>query len=242
MSNHARNSGFRFRAPVVIALALSGFVGLALSATGPGSQDDVNHYIGAAKCKNCHNSEASGDQYGVWEKAKHSSAWKLLATDAAKEAGAKLGVAEPQKSEHCLKCHVTGYGQPAEMFKKGFEPELGVQCETCHGPGEKHMRARFRAAMMEAEPAEGETPAFVKVPEGEIDAHPDRKVCYGCHNSESPSFKAFCFYERVNKIRHLDPRRPRTAEERAALLVCGCGDTCACVHECAEGCGVPPKE
>jgi hypothetical protein len=105
------------------------------------------------------------------------------------------------------------------------------------------MKARFRAAMEEEELPEGQVAKYVKVPEGEIITTPTQEVCAGCHNKQSPSFKNFCFYERIAKVRHLDPRKPRTKEERAAMLVCGCGDSCACVDACPEdGCGVPPEE
>lgn len=244
MTKRAWSSDPRFRLPVVVAAAVLGLVGLALASSTPGAQDPKpNRYIGSAKCKNCHQFEGGGAQYAAWEEAKHASAYEVLASDEAKRVGAELGIADPQQSDQCLKCHVTGHGEPAEIFKKGFDLTLGVQCETCHGPGENHMRARFRAAAMEEDLPEGQVPPYVKVPDGEIITTPSREVCYGCHNSESPSFKAFCFHERVSKIRHLDPRKPRTPEQRAALMVCGCGDACACVHECPDdGCGVPAKD
>jgi len=219
-------------------------IGLALAANSPeAATPRPNRYIGTAKCKNCHKSEDGGNQYGVWKKSKHASAYELLGTEKAKKVGKEHGVAEPQKSEKCLKCHVTAYGEPKEIFKKGFDITKGVQCENCHGPGENHMRARFRAAAEEEDVPEGQVAPYTQVPEGEIISAPTRKVCYSCHNKQSPSFKNFCFYERMAKIRHLDPRKPRTKEERAAMLVCGCGDSCGCVDSCPEGgCGVPPKQ
>ncbi|MCB9915565.1 MAG: cytochrome c family protein [Planctomycetes bacterium] len=225
------------------AIALLSTLGLTLANSGAATgQEKINHYIGAGKCMNCHQADASGNQYAKWQDSKHSHAFEVLGTDEAKRVGKELGIEDPQKSEKCVRCHSTGFGLSEDHFKKGFDAQAGVQCETCHGPGEDHMRARFRAAAMEEERPEGEVAPYMKVPEGEIIVTPAKEVCYGCHNEQSPSFKNFCYYERIDKIRHLDPRKPRTDAEKAALLVCGCGDGCTCKHECAEGCGVPPKK
>lgn len=220
-------------------LLVAGGLGLLTSGAGQaGAKAKPNRYIGAEKCKNCHGAENTGDQFGAWTRMKHSEAFALLASDEAKTLGAPLDVAEPQKSPKCLKCHVTAYEKPKEEIKKGFKPELGVQCETCHGPGEAHMKARFAAALAAGS---GER-TWVAVPEDEIIRKPTVETCLGCHNEESPGFKAFCFNERMSKIRHINPTKPRTAEEKAALLVCGCGEACTCKHGSIEGCGVPPRE
>jgi len=233
----------RRRAGLLAVLLVSlGGLGLALNNT---AQDTAkpNRYIGAAKCKNCHSFEAAGDQYGAWEKSKHSTAWRRLAEAPAKEAAAKLGIDDPQKSERCLKCHTTAFDAPKERIKKGFDMEQGVQCETCHGPGEQHMKARFAAAAMEEEPEEGVVAKYVRIPTDEMIFSPPMKTCLGCHNDESPSFKPFCFYERVPEIRHINPLKPRTPSELDALLVCGCKEPCGCVNGCPEGgCGIPPSK
>jgi DnaJ-class molecular chaperone len=169
----------------------------------------TNKYIGVEKCKNCHQSEASGNQYGHWQQAGHSKAFEALASDAAKAAGKERGVEDPQKSEKCLKCHVTAFGVPAEGIKKGFRVENGVQCESCHGPGEQHMKARFASA---ASASAGGNAARVELPAGEIVAKVEMKACLVCHNEESPTFKPFCFKERWAKIGHFDPRKPRPAD------------------------------
>jgi hypothetical protein len=31
------------------------------------------------------------------------------------------------------------FGEPEDNLAKGFKAEMGVQCESCHGPGETHM-------------------------------------------------------------------------------------------------------
>lgn len=206
----------------------------------------ANQYIGSKKCQNCHDAEASGNQWGVWLEAGHSHAIEALSSDEAKAVAAKLGIADAAKSEQCLRCHVTGFGLPEKQFKKSFKAADGVGCESCHGPGNDHARARFRAANEEDDEDEGfgdeeEEASYTELPEGEIGMHITRELCVECHNSDSPTYKPFCFYERVEAVRHINPLKPRTAAEKAALLVCGCGETCACDHDCVEECAVPPK-
>jgi hypothetical protein len=198
------------------ALALLCILGFASAAPRSARQEGtVNRYIGADKCKNCHQSDAAGNPYAHWQKAGHSRAFEVLASDAAMAAAKARGIEEPQKDGRCLKCHVTALGVPAEALKKGFDATKGVQCETCHGPGEQHMKARFAAAAQGgAEPG-----AVQAIPAGEIVAKVDEQTCRACHNEESPTYKPFCFKERLAAIAHFDPRKPRPAEERVS---CSC--------------------
>jgi hypothetical protein len=241
MRNRVLASAMAAVAMVALVLAQSGTTAKSEPASGKAS---ANKYIGADKCKNCHQSEASGNPYGVWQKAAHSKAFENLASDKAKEIAKQKGIEDPQKSDQCLRCHTTAFGAAAEMIKKGFDAKLGVQCESCHGPGEAHLKARFAAAAKGGGDegfggdAQGKA-AWQEIPAGEIITGIDQKTCLACHNQESPTFKPFCFYERAAKFAHTDPRKPDAAEER---LVCGC-EKCECAHGCEEGkCGVPEKK
>jgi len=209
-----------------LGLVAAGSIDPAPSPAAPGASTvAANKYVGAAKCKNCHKADAGGNQFAAWEATPHSKAFEKLGSPEAKEAGAKLGVDDPQKSDKCLKCHVTAFGVPAEEIASGFKPEMGVQCESCHGPGETHMKARFAAA---AKAKDGEK---VVVAEGEIITNPPQATCLGCHNKESPTFKSFCFVKYEPKIRHLDPRRPVSDERKAAMeATCKCADDHTCTH------------
>jgi len=182
-----------------------------------------NRYIGVKGCKNCHKTEAKGAAYKKWEKNKHAKAWETLASAEAKKLGAKLGVTDPQTSPKCLKCHVTGYGEKKKQFKRSFDIKRGVQCETCHGPGERHAKARFKAASKQ----KGGGDKRLKIPDDEIITQPPVKTCLNCHSKESPSFKPFCFKKMRKEISHQDPRIKRTAEQIKALE-CKCGDDCKC--------------
>ncbi|MBI4576728.1 MAG: hypothetical protein HY722_10740, partial [Planctomycetes bacterium] len=190
-------------------------------------------YVGADKCGLCHKAEAKGNQLGKWAAMDMARAYERLASPEARELGKTRGVAEPQKDPRCLQCHTTGHGLPAERFAPGFDAKKGVQCESCHGPGEKHVRARMAAAFEEEEEDAGP----VEIPAGEIQ-RPTAPICLGCHNEESPGFKPFCFKWAASAILHMDPRRERSEEELAPFR-CSAGEGCTCCRqaECsASGC------
>jgi nitrate/TMAO reductase-like tetraheme cytochrome c subunit len=79
-------------------------------------------YVGVDKCKTCHPS-----QYKDYTERKFSKAWQVL-----KMRGR-------DKDPDCVKCHVTGYGQPSGFVSEEATPHLRYkQCEACHGPGSIH--------------------------------------------------------------------------------------------------------
>ena len=220
---------------MLVLATVAGLVALSAMAPGPeqgatpaASQEKPSRFIGAAKCKSCHGKEETGDQYGKWQSEAHSKAYEVLGTARAKEVGAAKGIADPQKSEECLRCHVTAHGAPAEAIQKGFDPKLGVQCESCHGPGERHLLARFREAKSAGE-------GYPDIPAGEIVSATPVATCQGCHNPESPTYKPFCPHERLAEIRHLNPKKPRTPDELAALTAAPCPCEAGCVCKSPEG-------
>ncbi|MHC4970928.1 MAG: multiheme c-type cytochrome [Planctomycetota bacterium] len=88
-------------------------------------------YVGAKSCRMCH-----AKQHRGWRKMKHAQAWENL------PAAFRAADKKDEKGRACISCHVTGYGKPG-----GFESAdksthlLGVQCESCHGPGSLHKAA-----------------------------------------------------------------------------------------------------
>jgi hypothetical protein len=148
-------------------------------------------FIGATKCKTCHNSPAKGEQFKKWTESKHSKAFETLATPAAKEVGTTAGVDNPQTSEKCLVCHVTGAAAKAEMKEATFNQTEGVGCEACHGAGSDYKDMKTMKSK-EASVAAG------------LVAEP-QKACVGCHNEKSPTFKGFKFEEMWPKIAHNYP-------------------------------------
>jgi hypothetical protein len=186
----------------VVILIVAGAVSLVF-AQAAGAK-----YVGVDKCKNCHSSDKKGNQYAKWKTEDHAKAYEKLAEPAAKEAGKKLGVDDPQKSDKCLKCHTTAAGVPKDQLEASFKPEE-VQCEACHGPGGNHVKARL-AASAEGGDALGEKGAEgpAKLGAGEI-LIPTADTCTKCHQKESPTFKSFNFDEMKKKIAHPDPRKAK---------------------------------
>lgn len=256
MNLHRSNRGRASLAAALLACALglpllaanvSSATATAAPSVAEPAQAKTNRYIGAQKCKSCHADKASGDQFAAWQGMKHSHAWERLASEEAKQVGKAKGIDDPQKADACLKCHVTAFGVPKEQLDKSFDMKAGVQCETCHGPGEQHMKARVAAAGDEEDEEgfgdEKAAPKYAKLPAGEIIVSPPMSTCLACHNEESPSFRPFCFHRANAEVRHLNPLKPRTPEERAAILACGEGEKCTC-KKGDDGCkcGVPdPK-
>jgi hypothetical protein len=154
-------------------------------------------YVGAAKCaKMCHKSAKQGEQLPIWEKSKHADAYKALATPAALETAKKAGVTgDPQKSDKCLKCHVTGFSADAKLKEATYSIEEGVGCEACHGPGKDYAKLSIMKDKKQALAA------------GLI--VPDEKVCVKCHNQDSPNYKPFNFAEMAKKIAHPIPKETK---------------------------------
>jgi hypothetical protein len=147
-------------------------------------------YIGADKCKMCHNKPATGEQYNKWLKDPHSQSMKSLSSQASLDYAKKNGIADPAKEAKCLKCHST-YEKAGAALRGGILAEEGVSCESCHGPGSGY-----------------KSPAIMKNQEQALKTGlilPDKTVCLGCHNKENPFFKEFNFETAAAKIAHPDP-------------------------------------
>jgi Cytochrome c554 and c-prime len=154
----------------------------------------AHKYVGVTMCSMCHKTEKQGNQYGVWKASKHAEAYTVLESAKANEIAKSKGLTKPAaESPECLKCHTTAYGVDASLLMKSFNPKDGVQCETCHGPGSDY---KSFTIMKDHDKA---------VAAGLIEVKNDPKLCEGCHNSESPTFKGFNYKEQWEKIKHPVP-------------------------------------
>ncbi len=179
---------------IVAIVMIAGLALLLLAVLGAAQEEKVEHqYVGAAKCKTCHKSEAKGAQYIKWTESKHSKAYEALASEEAIAIGKKLDVDNPQTSDQCLVCHVTAFSVPAEVKAESFDQTEGVGCESCHGAGSAYKKMKI---MKDREAA---------VAAGLI--IPDEKLCVGCHNEESPSVEEFSFEEASKAIAHPKPKK-----------------------------------
>lgn len=110
--------------------------------------------VGAAACQTCHEPE-----HASWAMSSHATAMNALVKD------------DKRSDPACVRCHATARRSgppPAEL--SGYHLLDGVGCESCHGPGERHVAAPT------AENIEGlgeDCPVCV------IEA-----VCTSCHNRE----------------------------------------------------------
>jgi hypothetical protein len=156
-------------------------------------------YVGAQKCKMCHDKKEETQQFSIWQNSAHSKAYETLASDRAKELALKKGVeGNPQKTKECLECHVTGYGLDSTAFAESFKMEDGVQCESCHGPGSEYKSIKIMSKSKYTEQREAQHELALKA--GLV--VPDEKTCLKCHNDRSPAFKGFDFKTSYEKIKH----------------------------------------
>ncbi|MCK4993004.1 MAG: hypothetical protein KAS29_21045 [Bacteroidales bacterium] len=135
-------------------------------------------YIGASKCKMCHNKPDKGEQYNIWAAGPHAKAMESLS-------------AEEAKDPKCLKCHST-VGHIDASLVASIKVEEGVSCESCHGPGSAYKGASIMKSQE------------LSLAKGLI--LPAEAVCVTCHNEESPDFKGFDYAEYSAKIAHPNPK------------------------------------
>ncbi len=134
-------------------------------------------YVGAAKCKMCHNKTSTGAQYKIWAASKHAHAMEALKGDEA-------------KNPKCLKCHSTAGGADEDLIATITVKE-GVSCESCHGPGSAY---KSNTVMKDINKAKAKGLIM-----------PNKETCLKCHNSESPNYKGFNYDEYFKKIAHPIP-------------------------------------
>lgn len=137
-------------------------------------------YVGSAKCKMCHRTEAQGQQFPIWEGSAHAKTFEQLSTDA----GKALAADAPDNAE-CLKCH----GPLAE-----FKAE-GVTCEVCHGPGSDY---KSMSVMKDHDDAVAKGLKEYGSPEA------IKAQCATCHEN-NPHDKPFDFDAAWAKIKHAKP-------------------------------------
>ncbi|MFQ5511014.1 MAG: multiheme c-type cytochrome [Candidatus Krumholzibacteriia bacterium] len=180
-------------------------VGIALGAclfacsSSSRAEEAQRMFVGTAKCKMCHKTPAQGEQYGIWEKGPHAKAYESLASEKAMEVAKKKGIADPQKADECLKCHVTAHGVDEKYLGTKYTATDGVGCESCHGAGNDYKKKKTMIAALKGEIE----PASVGL------VIPDEKTCVKCHNEESPFYQEFDFEKMAAKISHKMPEERR---------------------------------
>jgi len=161
-------------------------------------------YVGISKCKMCHNTPKRGKIYDKWAATKHAAAYTTLASKESKTLAKKMNITDPQKSEKCLVCHVTGYEASAKLKGKKYSMEEGVTCEACHGPAGDYVTSHIKKDNKKQATADGLTMPTEKL---------SKELCVKCHNKKSPTYQEFKYKEAIKLVEHHKP----TAEELKKL-------------------------
>jgi hypothetical protein len=134
-------------------------------------------YVGSDACRSCHEAE-----YATWSKGPHAKALAALASKG------------KQDDQSCLTCHTTAYGRKGG-FPRGAppagHPDLArVGCESCHGPGGRHVGKDA--------PRRG---TIVSLGD-KCDSCVVLQICGSCHDeANDPGFE-FEVQAKIDRIRH----------------------------------------
>lgn len=110
-------------------------------------------YAGSAACAPCH-----ADAARIHAASRHAHAFQALVAKGY------------QHDPDCLRCHVVGLGEGG--YRRGASIFAEVGCESCHGPGQDHVRA-----------ASAGRPGDARLPQL------SPASCVGCHDADnSPHF------------------------------------------------------
>ena len=105
-------------------LSLISLVGMLVFFIHSGLAQERQTYVGVERCRPCHLSK-----YEAYKDRRYAGTWRVLEM---------LG---RQRDPECIKCHVTGFGEPGGFVSAEATPHLKhKQCEACHGPGSLHAR------------------------------------------------------------------------------------------------------
>lgn len=151
-------------------------------------------FVGSAACARCHEGI-----YQSWRATPHAQALRTLRR------------LEYAHDPECLTCHVQGptrlpdgrFTWPTSGFTDPDESAHlgGVGCESCHGPGSRHVEEPWSKAPFAAG--------------GPMRRHPGREGCMTCHDAENSVGFRDTYAERLPKVDHRSvPRDRRTHEPR----------------------------
>jgi peroxiredoxin len=178
---HSLRFDFAERLPLISHAANAQYTALSLderrallAARGarPRTLFEPAEYVGSERCQSCHPAE-----HARWQASPHARALARIE-----------GPAEPAKRD-CLACHTTGFEQPGG-FPSGGGPLENVGCESCHGPGSRHVA--------EGAPRTGNVLRLTE----KCGSCVILKVCGACHDAENDPRFEFEVEEHIDRIRH----------------------------------------
>jgi hypothetical protein len=136
-------------------------------------------YVGSAECGRCHK-----EAFKIWAATDHAKAYATL-----------VKATNPSLSEYnpeCIVCHTVGYRYQGGFADAATTPLFkDVGCESCHGPGEAHVKNKGNKALYalinpwKGPPAPpNETPEQEKERERQHELRME-SMCRECHDSEN---------------------------------------------------------
>jgi peroxiredoxin len=129
-------------------------------------------YVGSASCQSCH-----VPQYEIWAGSGHARAFDTLREK------------REDASVDCQRCHTTGFGE-AGGFPEGGDGLVQVGCESCHGPGEAHVKD------------DPPKPKTILALADKCDSCVVLQICGSCHDdANDPGFE-FELLDKIAEIRH----------------------------------------
>lgn len=141
----------------------------------------LTEYVGSGKCKSCHEKA-----HAQWSGTPHAKAF------------AALQKTKDEANPKCLACHATAFGMPTGFKDLATTPGFAeVGCESCHGPGLKHVGAKTEKER------EGTMFAFdAKCPTCVVE-----RICLTCHDSRhrpcvQPGESPFDLSTHIPRVRH----------------------------------------
>ncbi len=123
-------------------------------------------FVGAERCRSCHE-----EAFAIWKRGPHARAHKNL--NSAQRTDPK-----------CKSCHT----MLPSAVTDGDDRFVGVQCESCHGPG------RYYVPEYVMKDAELSRAVGLSIPTAEM--------CQRCHTAGSPSVGPFSFDQMWSRIKH----------------------------------------
>jgi peroxiredoxin len=133
---------------------------------------DPGEFVGSAACGECHTKE-----HKLWSESMHAKAF------------ATLEQKHEAKNADCLRCHTTGFKQPTG-FPTGGTAMAGVGCESCHGPGKKHVETK------------GKESGTIVALTDKCDSCAIAAICGKCHDDANDKGFEFAVDEKLGKIKH----------------------------------------
>jgi peroxiredoxin len=144
---------------------------------------EPSDYVGSASCQSCH-----GKEHKLWSESAHARAF------------ATLGAKNASKNTACQKCHTTGFGEPTGFPAGGANLEA-VGCESCHGPGKRHVESA------------GKTPGTILALTDKCDTCAISLICGKCHDAANDAGFEFKVEEKLSVIRHGFRAKTKTAAQ-----------------------------